>query len=331
MALALVTGGTGFVGSHIVRALLADGHRVRVLHREHSRLDALAGLPYESAIGTLSDLDAMRAACAGVDWTFHVAAVADYWRADASRLFETNVEGTRRLLTAARDTGVARVIFTSSAAAVGLDDHAPTDETAGFNLPPQHFPYGYSKHLAEGVVAEAVAAGQDVVTLNPVVIMGPGDLNLISGSFILQIQRYGPLTPWTSGGVAVVDVRDVARWHVLAARHGHTGERYILGTANYSYRRWFDMIAETLGVHRPRLYTPDALAPLVAQVITLARRLGIATPIDAAQARLGVRKVYFRFDKAWSAFGPPRISMAQSLRDTTRWYRGAGLLPPGQP
>ncbi|MBC8099723.1 MAG: NAD-dependent epimerase/dehydratase family protein, partial [Armatimonadetes bacterium] len=165
---AFVTGGTGFVGSHLVQALVAAGHDVRVLHRANSKLSALAGIPYEAAIGDILDADALRSACEGCDWVFHAAAIADYWRADQARMFEANVEGTRLILQAAQAAGVARVMFTSSAAAVGLRRNgALSDEAAPFNLPPRQFPYGYSKALAERVVVEAVLAGQDVVTLNP--------------------------------------------------------------------------------------------------------------------------------------------------------------------
>ena len=324
MAKALVTGGTGFVGSHIARELDARGHSVRVMHRTTSRLTALDGVNYESVIATLDDADALRAACDGVDWVFHVAAVADYWRADRERMFAANVDGTRRILQAAREAGARRVMFTSSAAAVGLRDDRPADESEPFNLPPERFPYGYSKHLAEQVVAEAVRGGQDVVTVNPVVVLGPGDLNLISGDLILKARRLGPLLPVTSGGVAVVDVRDVARWHVAAAEHGRSGERYILGTANYKYRELFDMIAETLGTLRPRLTLPDFLPPLLARLIDLARAAGIATPIDANQTLLATRNVFFDYGKTWSELGAPHIDMRRSLRDTDRWYRDNG-------
>jgi dihydroflavonol-4-reductase len=325
--LALITGGTGFVGSHIARQWVGRGQRVRVLHRASSRLDALAGLNYESALGDILDADSLRRACEGCRWVFHVAAVADYWRADLNRMREANVEGTRRVLAAARETGVERVIFTSSAAALGLrEDDTLANEFDDFNLSPSQFPYGHTKHLAEGVIAEAVRAGQDVVTLNPVVIMGPGDLNMISGSFVAQIKRYQWLTPIPSGGVAVTDVRDVARWHVEAAQCGRRGERYILGTANYAYREWFAMIADALKVARPAIRLPDAIVPAAASMITLLRRIGIRTPVDAAQTRLGTKRVYFEFAKAWEEFGAPEYSMDRSLADTVAWYIENGYL-----
>lgn len=323
---ALVTGGTGFIGSHIARMLHADGHSVRVLHRASSKLTALEGVAYESAIGDILDTAALRTACAGCDWVFHVAAVADYWRADRSKMFEANVEGTRRVLEAAREAGVGRVVFTSSAAAVGLRQGAPSDESCAFNLSPDQFPYGYSKNLAERVTAEAVLKGQDVVTVNPVIVMGPGDLNMISGDFVVQIKNYGRWTPVSPGGSSFVDVRDVARWHIAAAERGRAGERYILGTANYDYATWFRMIAETVGVGRPFLRVPRAVIPLVAFVVARLRRLGIKTPVDADQVRLSMLDVYFDYTKTWTELGQPQIDMQTSLRDTYSWYKANGYI-----
>jgi dihydroflavonol-4-reductase len=323
---ALVTGGTGFVGSHLVRLLNAHGHTARVLHRKSSKMTALDGTHYESALGDVTELDALQRACEGVDWVFHVAAVADYWRADVGRMFEVNVEGTRKVLQAAHANGVKRVVFTSSAAAIGFLDDRPSDESVPFNLSPQHFPYGYSKVQAEGVVQEAVQRGQDIVTLNPVVIMGPGDLNLISGTFMIQMKRYGALTPSTHGGVAVIDVRDVARYHLLAAEKGVTGERYVLTTANYRYSEWFAMIGKVIGVRPPLITVPNFLLPPMANLIDLARKIGIPTPIDANQVRLGAKNVFFDGAKAWQAFGKPQVDMHQSLLDTYVWYRDNGYL-----
>jgi dihydroflavonol-4-reductase len=324
---ALVTGGTGFVGSHVVRALNQAGHSARVLHRSSSRLDALEGLVYESAIGDILEEAALRDACAGCDWVFHVAAVADYWRADKTKMYEANIEGTRRVLAAAREAGVKRVIFTSSAAAVGLRaDGGSSDENEPFNMSPERFPYAHSKVLAEAVVTEAVRAGQDVVTLNPVIVMGPGDLNMISGTYITLVKRFGILVPVTSGGIAVIDVRDVANMHIAAAEKGRTGERYILSTANYTHRQWYGMIADIVGVSRPFIPTPSFLLPVGAALIDLARKLGINTPIDSNQARLGGRNIYFNPAKAWAELAQPQIDMLQSLQDTYDWYRHHGYL-----
>lgn len=323
---ALVTGGTGFIGSHIARVLNEAGHDVRVLHRASSRLDALTGIDYESALGDVLEPEALRAACAGCDWVFHVAAVADYWRADTSWMFEVNVEGTRRVLQAAREAGVKRAVFTSSAAAIGLRDNPPADETVGFNLRPERFPYGYSKVQAEAVVHEAVQGGQDVVIVNPVVVLGPGDLNLISGRFITEVKRLQWAVPVTSGGISVVDVRDVARWHLAATEQGRPGERYILSTANYSFREWYALVAEVVGVTRPFLPLPGFILPPMVLLIDALRRAGINLPVDANQARLGARSIFFDPRKAHTELGPPQISIRQSLEDTYRWYLENGYI-----
>ncbi len=327
MGRALVTGATGFVGSHVARALVERGHTVRALHRAASRLNALEGLPFESAVGDILDLDSLRAACDGCEWVFHAAAVADYWRADHRRMIEANVDGTRRVLQAAREAGVRRVVFTSSAAAVGgFGDGSPADESAPFDLPPERFPYGYSKWQAEEIARAAAADGQEVVIVNPVVVLGPGDLNVLSGDFVLKIHRLSWTLPVTPGGVAVVDVRDVARWQIAAAEQGVPGERYILGTANMFYPAWFALIADVVGVPRPGLTLPGWTLPILAEIIDRLKALGINLPIDGDQARLGGKHIYYTFDKAWRAFGAPQIDMRQSVADTFAWYQAHGYV-----
>jgi dihydroflavonol-4-reductase len=324
---ALVTGGTGFVGSHIVRVLNEAGHSARVLHRASSKLDALQGLEYESVLGDILDEAALREACQGCDWVFHVAAVAHYWRADNSQMYEANVEGTRRVLRAAREAGVKRVIFTSSAAAVGFRrDGKPSNESERFNMSPERFPYAHSKALAEEVAQEAVRSGQDVVILNPTIVMGPGDLNMISGSFITQVKRLSWLVPVPPGGLSVIDVRDVARMHLAAAERGDSGERYLLITANYTQREWLGMVADVVGARRPFIPVPGFVLPVAAVFIDLVRRLGIDTPIDSNQARLGAVNIYFDGSKAWRKLAPPQIDMRQSLQDTYHWYREHGFV-----
>jgi dihydroflavonol-4-reductase len=323
---ALVTGATGFVGAHLVRALGEAGHTIRALHRPTSKLDALAGLTYESALGDVTDLDALRKASEGCDWIFHVAAVADYWRADPNHMIDVNVTGTRLVLQAARYEGVKRVIFTSSAAAVGYHAGRSSTENDAFNLPPEGFPYGYSKAQAEIVVNEAVQAGQEVVTVNPVVVMGPGDLNVISGEFVLNIKRLQWTIPVPPGGVGVIDVRDVARMQIAAAQQGRVGERYILCTANYTYADWFGLIADVAGVARPGLPLPRWLLAPLADLFEMLQNYGIKLPIDGNQMRRSGENLFFDGSKAWSELGKPQIDMRQSLVDTYGWYLEHGYV-----
>jgi len=330
MATALITGGTGFIGSHVARALTEAGHTARVLRRPNSKLNLLEGIPVQHALGDVMDADSLRAAMVGCDWVFHVAAIADYWRAQRVKMYLVNVEGTRRVLEAARAAGVRRVVFTSSAAAVGLrPDGQPSDESDPFNLPPARFPYGHSKWLAEGLVQKAVATGQEVVILNPSVVFGPGDANLISGSMITEAAR-GVIPPlYPAGVVTAIDVRDVARAHLAAAERGRTGERYILGTTDMRYAELFRLICELVGAKAPTRALPVPLADLASRFIGMAAALGLKLPVNADQVWLSARRVCFDPRKAWHELGTPQISLAQSLTDTYQWYKANGYLSRG--
>jgi len=327
MSTALVTGGTGFVGSHIARMLIEAGHTARVLHRPTSKLDLLQDLPVEHALGDVMDRDSLNRAMQGCEWVFHAAAVADYWRAERVKMYMVNVHGTRYVLEAARRQNVHRVIITSSAAALGVrPDGKPADESLPFNLPPDRFAYGHSKYLAELEALKAVEDGQDIVLLNPGAILGPGDLNQISGSNIVEFARglVAPLYP--TGGTTFIDVRDVARAHLVAAERGRIGERYNLGTTDMAWRALWEIMCRTVGVRPPALPMPTWLAPVVALGIGSARRVGMKLPIDANQVLLAARDLYFDCNKAWRELGKPEISIEQSVQDTYDWYVAKGII-----
>lgn len=324
---ALVTGSTGFLGSHLVEGLTQAGHQVRALFRNTSRLDALQGLDYQAAIGDLLDPASLQAALAGVEWVFHPAAVADYWKKGQDVLYRVNVEGTRNVLDAALQAGVKRVVFTSSAGALGLgcacqDPQTRIDESYLFDLPPKHFPYGHSKHLAQGIVAEYVAQGLDVVTVNPVIILGPRDLNFISGSLIKEVyRRRVPFIP--PGGNAYVDVTDVVSGQIAAAERGRAGERYILGAVNLRHQEAMWTVAEVVGVRlrRPRL-PRWALRPLAGAVDAFNAVWPGTPPVDGNQIRLSGCYLYFDWNKAERELGwRACVSFAQMVRRTFEWYK----------
>ncbi|MCS6870230.1 MAG: NAD-dependent epimerase/dehydratase family protein [Anaerolineae bacterium] len=327
MVKALVTGGTGFLGAHIVRMLVESGHEVRVLRRASSRIELIADLPVEHVLGDVTDADSVRKALEGCDWVFHTAAVADYWRAQRTKMYQVNVDGTRNVLEAARIAGVKRVVFTSSAAAIGLRaDSKPSDESVPFNLPPERFPYGHSKFLAEREVMKAVQAGLPVVTLNPSVIFGPGDLNLISGSLIVEPAR-GLVPPfYPAGAVTAIDVRDVAAAHLVAAERGASGERYILGAWDVAYRELFVLICQIVGAKAPKLPLPKALATPLSALINALSRFGLKLPVDGNQVWLSARRMLFDSSKARATLGAPQVSLRQSLEDTYHWYVQRGLI-----
>lgn len=325
--LALVTGATGFIGANLVEALTQRGWAVRALHRPSSSLKALAGLHYESAIGDVTDPASLGTAMAGVDVVFHVAAVADYWRSDAGKMMQVNVDGTRNVLQAALDASVRRVVFTSSCASLGRPPFGQAlDERAQFNLQPHEFPYGYSKHLAEQICREFVARGLDIVIVNPAVVFGPRDVNLISSSLIVEAaQRVIPFVP--PGGVSVVDVADVCAGHIAAAERGCTGERYILTGENLTYRQLFDIVADVVGRPRPRLTLPGVLFKAAALPVDVVhRRLGWKLPMSSEQVRFAAETFWFDPSKARRELGLTVRPVAETIARTYAWYVEHGYI-----
>ena len=327
--LALVTGATGFIGANLVEALGQRGWRVRALHRAASSLKALAGLAYESAIGDVTEPASLAPAMRDVDVVFHVAAVADYWRSDPSRLMQVNVEGTRNVLRAAREAGVRRVVFTSSCAALGQPPFGQAiDERAQFNLRPDDFPYGYSKYLAEQVCQEFVRAGLDVVIVNPAVVFGPRDVNLVSSSLVIAAARRG-LPFALPGGVSAIDVADACAGHIAAAERGRTGERYILTTENLSYQQLFTMLAEVVGRPCPRLILPRWVFRLAAPMVGFARdRLGVRLPVSSEQVRFAAETFWFDASKARCELGLTPRPVREAIQRTYDWYVAHGYLVP---
>jgi dihydroflavonol-4-reductase len=328
---ALVTGSTGFVGANLVEGLAAAGHEVRALHRSSSRLDALTGLTYEPMIGDVLDPAALESAMRGVDWVFHVAAVSDYWRqSGTSRLYQVNVGGTRHVLEAALACGVRRVMFTSSAMTLGVpltDEGRLLNESDTFNLSPTLSPYGHSKHLAEQVVHEFVARGLEVVILNPTVILGPRDLNLISGSLILAMYR-GQVPGIPPGGVNYIDVADVVAGHIAAAEGGRSGTRYILGAHNLTHRQAATIIAQVIGVRAPRFPIPRLLMEPLAMAFDLFNRVWPREPlVDGNQVRLMKHTIFYDSSKAQRELElEPPIPFSVSVERAFRWYRENGYL-----
>jgi len=327
--LALVTGATGFIGANLVEALGQRGWRVRALHRAASSLKALAGLAYESAIGDVTEPASLAPAMRDVDVVFHVAAVADYWRSDPSRLMQVNVEGTRNVLRAAREAGVRRVVFTSSCAALGQPPFGQAiDERAQFNLRPDDFPYGYSKYLAEQVCQEFVRAGLDVVIVNPAVVFGPRDVNLVSSSLVIAAARRG-LPFALPGGVSAIDVADVCAGHIAAAERGQTGERYILTAENLSYQQLFTMLAEVVGRPCPRLILPRWVFWVAAPAVGFARgRLGLRLPVSQEQVRFAAETFWFDAGKARCELGLTPRPVREAIQRTYDWYVAHGYLVP---
>ncbi|HEY3291016.1 MAG TPA: NAD-dependent epimerase/dehydratase family protein [Anaerolineae bacterium] len=322
----LITGATGFIGANLVEAVTQRGWQAVALRRKTSSLRAMEGLTYESTFGDVTDFEALVTAMRGVDIVFHAAAVADYWRTGIKRLYEVNVDGTRNVMKAAKSVGVRRVVFTSSVAALGLPAFGQMlDELAAFNQPPEQFHYGYSKVLAERVVQEYVADGLDAVIVNPAVVIGPRDVNFISGSIIIEEARHAiPVYP--PGGVCVIDVADVCAGEIGAAERGRTGERYILGGDNLWYRDLVAITAQVVGRRPARIRLSRPVIKLAALVVEILRKLQLQLPIDGDQMRMSAETMWFDSTKARREFGLRPRPYREAAQRAYDWYKSAGLL-----
>ena len=246
----LVTGGTGFLGSHLARRLAAGGHAVTVLRRASSKTNALEDAEVRHEIGDVGDALSVRRAAGGQDVVIHAAAGVTGSAARPGS-YEINVAGTRNVVDACLGARVDRLVHVSSIAAIGVpQDETPANEDFVFNLDRSKLYYHISKHRAEAVVREGAARGVDAVIANPGSLWGPfGDA--YRGSDIVRMVRAARRVRVSPGGVCIAHVEDVADGIVSAMERGAPGERYILGGDNLTYREWMTKIAAALGV-RPR-------------------------------------------------------------------------------
>jgi dihydroflavonol-4-reductase len=324
---AFVTGGTGFIGGAVVRRLLEAGYAVRALVRPGADTRQLDGLPVERLSGDLRDLDPLRRAMAGCDWVFHVAALYSYWGHRPEEFYETNVEGTRRMLEAAGQTGVARVVYTSSIAVLGLhNDHTPATEDTPSTLDDRIGPYQRSKFLAEEVARDHARQGLPVVTVNPSTPVGVGDHKPTPTGQIIVDYLNGRMFAYVDTGLNIVDVEDVATGHLLAAERGRVGERYILGGENLTLKQILDLLAQISGRPPARFRIPHLVALAWSYVdVALARLNPRRTPAATPEkVRLSRRYEFFDPGKAVRELGLPQTPAREGLRRAVEWYRSHG-------
>src|SRR5215207_6031712 len=241
MAKTLVTGATGFVGLHLARELAHRGDDLRLLVREGSNTEPLEGIEWERAIGDVTDRDSVRKAMKGVDRVFHVAGTTSMRTRARDRVFEVNVEGTRNVMEEAQRAEVSRVVLTSSSSAVGAAKPGETiDEDHPFTVGRLGIAYINSKHEAELVAMRTAAKGLPVVIVNPSFVLGPDDPNP-SGTSNALVRRMllRRIPGYLDGAINIVDVRDVAIGHLLAAERGESAERYLLTGRNFTLQRLF--------------------------------------------------------------------------------------------
>jgi dihydroflavonol-4-reductase len=326
--LSLVTGATGFVGSAVVRALLARGHPVRVLARPNSDRRNLASLAVEIAEGAMEDPRSLARAVAGCRYVYHVAADYRIWVPDPAPMFRANVDGTRDLLTAALEAGAERVVYTSSVATLGLVPGGSADEETPSSLHDMIGPYKRSKFAAEEVARGlARERGLRIVIVNPSTPVGPGDIKPTpTGRLIVEAAR-GQMPAFVDTGLNIVHVDDVAEGHLAAAEKGRIGERYILGGENMALAEILAEVAQAVGKRPPWLRVPHSVLFPVAIGAELAARVTGRDPfVTLDGVRMSRKKMYFTSEKASRELGYTPRPAREAIADAVSWFEANGYL-----
>jgi dihydroflavonol-4-reductase len=242
----LITGATGFLGSHLCRRLASAGHTVTILRRSASNVDALAGLELRHEIGEITDPLSVERATRSQQVVIHAAACLAPNKTRAVQ-YAVNVQGTKNVVRACIRSGVSRLLHVSSVAAIGIpEDGRPANEDFRFNLEQSGFDYQISKYQAESAVAEGVSCGLDAIVVNPAWIWGPSGLSY-RGAELVETVRQKHFLRCSSGGVCTVHVQDVVDGILAALERGSTGNRYILGGENLTFRQLMEKIATAIG------------------------------------------------------------------------------------
>lgn len=319
----LVTGATGFIGANVVRALLEAGHTVRALLRPASVTLNLHNLPIEMIYGDLLDPSSLRTALDGCHTLYHVAAHYSLWTPQPQTLYATNVDGTANLLRAALDLGLEKVVYTSSVATIGLmPDGQAADETAFLSLSKAIGHYKRSKVLAEQRALTFCQQGLPLVVVNPSAPIGPWDVKPTpTGKIILDfLQRKMPA--YLDTGLNLVDVRDVAQGHLLAAQNGKIGERYILGCRNMTLQEILQMMAEVSGLPAPKFRIPYGVALSAGYISEWIARLTRRPPrIPLSGVRMARHPMYFSSRKAIRELSLPQSPIEPAMHVAVQWYR----------
>ncbi|MBS1822219.1 MAG: NAD-dependent epimerase/dehydratase family protein [Acidobacteria bacterium] len=325
-----ITGATGFVGSHVARRYAAEGAHLRLLTRSTSRTDALAGLGAEIVTGDLRQPEGLHSALRDCDALIHVAADYRLWVRDPREMYAANVDGTRELLRLARETGVQRVVYTSSVATMGFkSDGSIVNEDTPVSLANMIGHYKRSKFLGEQEAIKAARSGQHVMILNPTTPIGPGDIKPTpTGRIVVDfLNRRFPA--YVDTGLNLVDVDEVARMHVSALDRGTPGERYILGGENLTLKQILDRMSAITGLPSPTIKVPHAVAMAFAFFDeTVSGRIRGREPRATVEAvRMGKKVMFASSAKAERDLGFKVLPIYNPLRSAIDWFVEHGYAP----
>ncbi len=298
-----------------------------MLVRPTSRLDNIADLAAERVVGDLRDLDSLKRGMSGCEFVFHVAADYRLWTRNGQELYDSNVEGTRNVLAAARDSGVRRVIYTSSVATMGFGNNGRlTDEKTPVTLSNMIGDYKRSKFMAEQLVIEAGRGGQNVVVVNPTTPIGERDIKPTpTGRIVVDFLRR-KFPAYVDTGLNLVDVADCAQGHLLAMEKAVPGERYILGGENLTLKQILDKLGAITGLPSPRLKLPYAVAYATGVVDTVitGKMLKREPRVTLDAVRMGRKKMFVTSAKAERELGWNPGPVDDALRRAVEWFRANG-------
>jgi dihydroflavonol-4-reductase len=321
-----VTGATGFIGSAVVRQLLAQGRRVRAFVEpglKDKKTRNLDGLDIDRVVVDVTNLEQMRRALEGCQTLFHLAAVYKTWLPNPEILYRVNLEGTVVTLLAARAARVKRIVYTSSIAAVGLKEGGAADETNPFNVFDVADPYILSKWQSERIAMRFAEDGLPVVVVNPAFPFGPGDVAPTpTGKILIGLLR-GIVPAVGPGGICAVDVDDVASGHLLAEQNGRIGERYILGNENITFKDLFELVGRVSGCKVPKIPAPAWVGWSIALGMELwADHMSHKEPPATYRSlRYAQKNAFFSNEKAKRELGLPTRPLEETVRRAVDWFR----------
>jgi dihydroflavonol-4-reductase len=325
----LVTGASGFLGSHVARQLVARGDDVRILMRPSSTNRAVGDLSLEYVTGDLRDPASLERALAGVNRVFHVAADYRLWAKRSREIYESNFGGTKNLLEAAKRAGVEKFIYTSTVATIAVDRPKLPNESTDAKLEEMIGHYKRSKWMAEREALNAAKQGLPLVIAMPTTPVGPGDWKPTpTGKIILDFLN-GKMPGYVETGLNFVGAEECAAGHLLVAEKGKTGERYLLGAENLTLKQMLDALSGITGLPAPTLKIPHGVALGVAYLNTVFSRLiGREPQIPVEGVKIARHMMFVDCTRAQRELGFKPGSVVAALERAVRWYEANGYVKP---
>jgi dihydroflavonol-4-reductase len=316
-----LTGATGFIGSHVAQALVARGDGVCCLCRPTSHRGDLEDLPIDWFVGDVTDRDSLRRAMTGAEVVFHCAADYRLYAREPAEIYRSNVDGTRNVLELAAELGVRRIIYTSSVGTLALGGPRPANENARAQLEDMVGDYKRSKFLAERVVEGWIHRGLPIVVVSPSTPIGERDAKPTPTGRIVVDFLNGRLPAYVDTGLNLVDVRDVALGHLLAAERGRPGQSYILGAVNLTLQQMLELLGRLTGRRPPRLKLPHWVPLAIAHLEEpLARWLGREPRVPLDGVRMSKSMMFFDAGKAVRELGFPQSPIEPALERAVSWF-----------